>query len=540
MEGFWSAILRAVVGSIAGAIAGAFWLRLRSQLPDSTQALWAMGGGVIFGVVFGVAFGPVVHAGLGLPLPVCHGLEASLRSQEVAQKNADDAKKAKEAAEAKEQETQDALAIAVKAKQEAATREQKTQNALSTTLKEKQEADIAKHAAETRASDAEAKAKIAELQAATNEGSYKKMLAARDLLRDEKKLVEAKLAETEKAKQAAEAKEQKAQADLATERAAHDSVKLRTAQLTKELATAQQSLKDANAQAARAENKSAKVCSAMPDGDTKTAICVTEPHQDFAPGKVFQDCSGCPEMVVVPAGSFLMGSPEDKGRESPQHTVNISKPFAVGRFSITVGEYFACVKDKGCRSPEWDEPGIYNAITGTVDDYKKLGEALKGDHYPIVGISWDDARTYAKWLSEKTGKQYRLLSEAEREYVTRAGSLTPYWWGETITSGKANYGAQHAKLPGKTVPVQTFEPNAWGLYQVHGNVWEWVEDCWKDNYQEAPTDGSAWTAGKCSSRVLRGGSWASPAKQLRAEFRLVNTKTYQSNNYGFRCARELP
>ena len=131
-------------------------------------------------------------------------------------------------------------------------------------------------------------------------------------------------------------------------------------------------------------------------------------------------------------------------------------------------------------------------------------------------MSWDDAKSYVKWLSKKTGKEYRLLSEAEREYVTRAGTKTPFWWGSSITPEQANYFARGEPYKGggakgeyrnKTLPVKTFKPNPWGLFQVHGSVWEWAEDCRHNNYSGAPTDGSAWTAGDCSSRVLRGGSW---------------------------------
>ena len=245
----------------------------------------------------------------------------------------------------------------------------------------------------------------------------------------------------------------------------------------------------------------------------------------------FKDCPECPEMVVIPAGNFTMGSPESDGREKPPHGVTFAKPFAVGRFSITVGEYMACVAGGGCKPPEWDGPGSqYNVKTGLSDLYTRFGDALTGDRYPIVGVSWQDAKAYAAWLSNKTGKEYRLLSEAEREYVTRAGTTRPYWWGSSISATQANYDGS------ATVLVKSFEPNPWGLYQVHGNVWEWTEDCWNADYRNAPSDGSAWTAGDCAYRVLRGGSWDDYPQDLRAARRLCYTPDNRNNNIGFRVA----
>ncbi len=253
-------------------------------------------------------------------------------------------------------------------------------------------------------------------------------------------------------------------------------------------------------------------------------------------------------MVVVPAGSFIMGSPDSEpgheSDESPQHEVTFEKPFAVGRFSVTVGEYMACLRGGGCKPPEWDEPGNkYNVKTGADDHYKRLGDALTGDRYPIVGVSWDDAKAYAAWLSNKTGKEYRLLSEAEREYVARAGTTTPFWWGSSISTRQANYdgdytynGSQTGEYRQKTLPVKSFEPNPWGLYQVHGNVWEWTEDCWHSDYHNAPGDGSAWTTADCKYRVLRGGSWSINPRDLRAARRISFTPGLRYYYIGFRVA----
>ncbi len=163
----------------------------------------------------------------------------------------------------------------------------------------------------------------------------------------------------------------------------------------------------------------------------------------------------------------------------------------------------------------------YNIETGSDDHYKKLGEALTGDAFPIVGISWDDARAYVAWLSKASGASYRLPSEAEWEYACRAGSVTPFWWGSSISPHQANYdgnytyegGGSRGEYRKRTVPAKHFDANPWGLYQVHGNVWEWCEDLWHDSYADKPgslkASGAAWTTGDGGPRVLRGGSWGS-------------------------------
>jgi formylglycine-generating enzyme required for sulfatase activity len=237
-------------------------------------------------------------------------------------------------------------------------------------------------------------------------------------------------------------------------------------------------------------------------------------------GESFRDCPNCPEMVIAPAGGFRMGSLESEAdrlpSEGPQHLVTIAKPFAVGKFAVTFAEWDACVDSGGC---------------SYIPDDKGWG---RGDR-PVINVSWDDAKVYIAWLSKKTGKSYRLLTEAEREYVARAETATPYWWGASITPDQANYygGA------GKTVPVRSFKPNPWWFYQVHGNVWEWVEDCWVDNYKDAPSDGSARTTGDCAHRVLRGGSWLNNPQDLRAAYRVWGTTVNRYYGYGFRLARTL-
>ena len=237
-------------------------------------------------------------------------------------------------------------------------------------------------------------------------------------------------------------------------------------------------------------------------------------EQALRPLDEFKECSVCPEMVVVPAGEFMMGAPESEegsdDDERPQHQVKIAKPFAVGRFAVTFDEWDACVADAGCRR------------------FRPSDRGWGRGRRPVINLWWDDAKIYVRWLSDKTGRSYRLLSEAEREYVTRAGTTTPFWWGSSLSTDRANYdgdftypfvGGAKGVYRGKTLPVDCFEPNPWGLYQVHGNAYEWVEDCWHPNYEGAPTDGSAWTKPDCDRHVLRGGAWNFASWHLRAASR---------------------
>jgi formylglycine-generating enzyme required for sulfatase activity len=204
------------------------------------------------------------------------------------------------------------------------------------------------------------------------------------------------------------------------------------------------------------------------------------------------------------------------------------KRFAVGKFAVTFAQWDACVDDGGC--------GSY------IPDDRGWG---RGDR-PVINVNWNDAKAYVAWLSKKTGKEYRLLSEAEREYVARAGTTTPFWWGSSITPDQANYdgsadpykgGGAKGEYRQKTLPVKSFKPNPWGLYQVHGNVWEWVEDCWNANYDGAPGDGSARTTGDCARHVQRGGSWSLDPWDLRAAKRGWYLTGIRYFNWGFRVAR---
>ena len=181
-------------------------------------------------------------------------------------------------------------------------------------------------------------------------------------------------------------------------------------------------------------------------------------------------------------------------------------------------------------------------------DWRNPGFTQDGSH-PVVCVNWDDAKAFAGWLSKKTDKTYGLLSEAEREYVTRAGTTSPFWFGSAITPKQANYkgtskydgGGSKGEYRKRTVAVDSFEPNPWGLFNVHGNVWEWTEDCWHGNYQGAPTDGSAWTTA-CSDggrRVVRGGSWIDFPQGLRSAYRVKRNVNYRDYLHGFRLMRTL-
>jgi formylglycine-generating enzyme required for sulfatase activity len=236
-----------------------------------------------------------------------------------------------------------------------------------------------------------------------------------------------------------------------------------------------------------------------------------------------KDCPMCPEMVVVPAGEFRMGSSEGEagrdGDEGPVRTVRIGAPFAVGKFEVTFAEWDACVAERGCTH----KPGDQGWGRG---------------RQPVINVSWDDARQYVAWLSGKTGKRYRLLTEAEWEYAARAGTQTRYSFGDSERQlgehawFSGNSGSRAQAVGGK-------QANAWGLHDMHGNVWEWVEDCYTDSYRGASTDGSANATGDCSRRVVRGGSWSNFPQLLRAAYRYGNPTVDRLYNIGFRLARSL-
>lgn len=258
----------------------------------------------------------------------------------------------------------------------------------------------------------------------------------------------------------------------------------------------------------------------------------TAPHppmqgQTLKPKDRFKDCANCPEVVVVPAGSFTMGSPanesERSAEEGPQHLVTIARPFAVGRFGVTFDEWDACVAEGGCNG------------------YKPSDEGWGRGRRPVINVSWDDAQAYVSWLSKKTGKSYRLLSGAEYEYAMRAGTQTVYPWGNSVGTNNANCHACGSQWDAKqTAPVGSFAANEFGLYDMVGNVREWTEDCYHETYSGAPPDGSAWVKdGNCYHRVVRGGSFLLAPAFLRSASRYWFASDYRLRYLGFRVARAL-
>jgi len=257
---------------------------------------------------------------------------------------------------------------------------------------------------------------------------------------------------------------------------------------------------------------------------------------DAGDGPGFRDCPACPEMVILPAGEFLMGSPEqERGRgrdEGPQHKVTIGRPFAVAKFEVTFAQWDACVAESGC-------------------SHKPGDEGWGRGRRPVINVSWSDARQFAAWLAKKSGKPYRLLTEAEWEYAarstTRAGDGSqPFSTGATINYKQANYDANFVYNGGrmgiyrqKTLDVGSLPKNAFGLYDMHGNVWEWVEDCYRDSYADAPTDGSEVIMADCPLHILRGGAWNYQPRYLRSAYRYATPPGVRMENAGLRVARNL-
>jgi formylglycine-generating enzyme required for sulfatase activity len=254
----------------------------------------------------------------------------------------------------------------------------------------------------------------------------------------------------------------------------------------------------------------------------------------------FKDCPACPEMVVVPAGRFTMGSPaaepERSDKEGPQKTVVFQKPFAVARVEVTIEQFDAFVTAAG-QSPPGDCRTTDNI--GRADrNYRDPGYGMTPIH-PAACISWEDAVAYTAWLSKTTGKKYRLLSEAEWEYSARAGSTTAFWWGNEIGTNNANCHRCGSMWDSKqTAPVGSFASNAFGLHDMHGNVWEWVADCW-NTYDSAKSDGWATADYQECHRAHRGGSFPEYSRFARSASRSVFAPNTRHYNGGFRVARTL-
>ena len=272
------------------------------------------------------------------------------------------------------------------------------------------------------------------------------------------------------------------------------------------------------------------------------------------PGEVW-DMPQAPVMTIIPAGEFTMGAPAEeqyfKSSEA-QHRVTIRTPLAVAKYNVTPGEFAAFVAAAGYRAN--DGQGCNTFVDGMfrrdrAADWRNPGFA-QSDEDPVVCVSYDDAVAYAAWLSGKTGHTYRLPSEAEWEYATRGGTSTIYHWATEIGKGHANCdGCNSAADPKRTTPGGTYPPNGFGLYDMSGNVWKWLADCWNSTYDGAPTDGSAWTEGNCSLRGRRAGSWFNVSERrpgdvrepgrLRAAGRFGSIPRLRYSSFGFRVVREL-
>jgi formylglycine-generating enzyme required for sulfatase activity len=265
-----------------------------------------------------------------------------------------------------------------------------------------------------------------------------------------------------------------------------------------------------------------------------------------APGSAFRDCAQCPEMVVLPAGEFVMGSPQSESGhkdEKPQHMVRFARPFAVARVEVTFAQWDACTAAGRCPAAPDDGYG-------------------RGD-YPAINVSWPDAQSYAAWLGEKTGRRYRLLSEAQFEYAARGGTTTAWFWGpeeDSFGSKKAcEYANTHDEAGkdahpmyvwshhqcsdgyGENAPTARYKPNPFGLHDMLGNVREWVADCHQEGYAGAPADGSVRPhEGACERRAVRGGGWLDGPATVRAAYRYAEEEKFRNYQVGFRVACELP
>ena len=245
---------------------------------------------------------------------------------------------------------------------------------------------------------------------------------------------------------------------------------------------------------------------------------------DVLPLRVFRDCPDCPELVEIPPGAFERGSPASeaghRSSEGPLTRVSIPRSFAIGRYPVTFGEWDQCHREGACSHRPNDRG--WGRGTG-----------------PVFYVSWHDAQEFLAWLEVKTGKGYRLPSEAEWEYAARAGSRTPYPWGSDVGRNRANCSGCTAEVSDRATPVGSFPPNRFNLFDMHGNVWQWVADCWNASYAAAPADGSPWLSGECGKAVVRGGAWGLSPEDIRSARRDGDNKDLRSGRRGFRVARGL-
>jgi len=249
------------------------------------------------------------------------------------------------------------------------------------------------------------------------------------------------------------------------------------------------------------------------------------PSAEVLPLRVFRDCPDCPELVEIPSGAFERGSPSSepghRGSEGPVTRVTIRAKFAIGRYPVTFGEWDQCVRDGACKHVPNDRG--WGRGTG-----------------PVFYVSWNDTGEFLAWLNARSGKTYRLPSESEWEYAARAGTRTPYPWGNDVGHKMANCSGCSDDASDRATPVGSFPPNRFNLFDMHGNVWQWVADCWNASYAGAPGDGSPWLSGECGNAVIRGGAWGLSPEDIRSARRDGDNKNLRSGRRGFRIARDLP
>jgi len=269
--------------------------------------------------------------------------------------------------------------------------------------------------------------------------------------------------------------------------------------------------------ASREEKKPEPVRQNVPDKPKTPSPAASAPATSHGGQR---DCDVCPEMVVLQPGSFQMGDDHGDRSEKPAHRVRIASPYAIGKYEVTLGQWDACVSDGPCR---------------VIADTSALN-----DNSPALDLSWKDAQTYVRWLSQRTGKKYRLPTEAEWEYAARAGTSSRYWWGEKMEPGKANCqgcgGEWNREAPAN---VDAYPANPLGLHGMNGGVWEWVADCWHSSYRGAPNDGRAWTEPNCRVNVIRGGSWRNDSLYAHSASRFKYDSNVRYVQNGFRVAKSL-
>jgi formylglycine-generating enzyme len=308
------------------------------------------------------------------------------------------------------------------------------------------------------------------------------------------------------------------------------------------------------------------------------AVCSAASAKDSdgrVSGESFKDCETCPEVVVVPSGRAVIGasldeekrhglSPANRGKSIPLHDVAFPKPFAMGKYPVTIAQFRQFVEETGYTAPNSCFTQYYNDGHYIYEKARGFSWRAPGypqeDNHPVVCVSAEDAEAYAEWLSGKTGHDYSLPNEAQYEYALRAGTTTSFFWGDEQDERACEYSnqpdleqARVMKAPSGpkyrfqcsdgyafTSPVGSFKPNPWGLYDMQGNIWEWTADCWNDNYEGAPADGSTWMTGDCDARPSRGGSYGNAVHSAYAGVRAPRHSSYNGHTWGFRVVRNHP